>query len=94
MTPLPTPRQRPWLSVAEVAAITQEGEKVIRAALNAGQLPCIRIGRYVRIPTAALYETCGLSPNVRDDEAPTSSSAEALNPGDACEDKDTLPRAV
>lgn len=77
---LPTPRERPWLSVAEVAEISHEGEKVIRAAIGAGQLPVLRIGRYVRIPTAAFYETCGLAPDMRDDEAPTSSSAET-HPG-------------
>jgi excisionase family DNA binding protein len=57
---LPDPRERPWLTVAEVAAITGEGQKVIRAAIDAGQLPSLRVGRYVRVPTAALYALCGL----------------------------------
>lgn len=54
---LPDPRDRPWLTVAELAGITGEGEKVIRAALDLGQLPVLRIGRYLRIPTAALLRT-------------------------------------
>jgi excisionase family DNA binding protein len=57
---LPDPHDRPWLSVAEVAEITGEGEKAIRAAIDAGQLPSLRIGRYRRIPTAPLYAICGL----------------------------------
>ena len=56
MRRLPDPRERPWLSVSEVAEITGEGQKVIRAAVAAGQLKSIRIGRYIRLPTAALYE--------------------------------------
>lgn len=51
---LPDPREKPWLTVAELAEITGEGEKAIRAAIDAGQLPCLRISRYVRIPTAQL----------------------------------------
>lgn len=69
MTRLPDPRERPWLSVAEVAEITGEGQKVIRAAVAAGQLTSIRIGRYVRLPTAALYEALHMSPD-RDETLP------------------------
>jgi hypothetical protein len=58
---LPDPRERPWLTVAEVAEITGEGEKAIRAALDAGQLPLLEIGRYKRIPTARFYEVLGMS---------------------------------
>jgi excisionase family DNA binding protein len=83
MNILPTPRERPWLSVAEVAAATGEGEKVIRAAIDAGQIPVLRIGRYVRIPTAAFLDLCGITPDMRNDEAPTSSSAETSHAGEA-----------
>lgn len=61
MTSLPEPRERPWLSVAEVSAITGEGDKAIRAAVASGQLPSLRIGRYVRIPTAPLLDLLGIS---------------------------------
>ena len=63
MTRLPHPRERPWLTVVEVAQITGEGQKVIRTALEAGQLPVLRIGRYVRIPTAGFYALVGLTPD-------------------------------
>lgn len=69
---VPEPRERPWLSVAEVAQITGEGEKVIRAALEAGQLPRLDIGRYVRIPTAGLLALVGITPE--DSESPAATA--------------------
>lgn len=57
---LPTPEDRPWLTVAELAKITGEGEKAIRAALAKGDLPMLRVGRYVRIPTAKLRQQLGI----------------------------------
>lgn len=66
---IPDPREKPWLTVAELAAITGEGQKVIRAALASGQLPCLEIGRYRRIPTAALLLALGISADSADTEA-------------------------
>lgn len=57
---LPDPREKPWLTVAELAVITGEGEKAIRKAIDEGQLPSLRVGRYVRIPTAALLTCLGI----------------------------------
>jgi excisionase family DNA binding protein len=54
MTSMPDPRERPWLTVAELADITGEGQRALRAAIDAGQIPSVRVGRYVRIPTARL----------------------------------------
>lgn len=63
MTRLPDPYEQPWLKVAELAEITGDGEKVIRAAIDAGQIPSIRVGRYIRIPTARfLREVLGIEP--------------------------------
>lgn len=62
---LPHPLDRPWLTVAEVAEITGEGQKAIRAALDAGQLPLLRVGRYVRVPTQRLYDLLGMSAEAR-----------------------------
>lgn len=70
MNRLPDPREHPWLTVAELAELTGEGEKAIRAALDAGQLPLLRIGRYTRIPTAALMAQLGIDPE--DTEADSS----------------------
>lgn len=63
---LPDPREKPWLTVAELAAITGEGEKAIRRALAAGQLPLLQVGRYPRIPTAALLAQLGITPDDSD----------------------------
>lgn len=72
---LPDPHERPWLTVAELASITGEGQKVIRAALDSGDLPVLRVGRYVRIPTYALLQRLGMTtPDMSADPAPTGSS--------------------
>lgn len=60
---LPEPTERPWLTVAEVAQITGEGEKAIRAAVAKGDLPSLRVGRYIRIPTARLRRVLGIDPD-------------------------------
>lgn len=56
MTGLPDPAQKPLLTVAEVAALMPAGvgEKAVRAAIAAGQLPSTRVGRYVLVPTHRL----------------------------------------
>lgn len=72
---LPEPAERPWLTVAEVAAITGEGEKAIRAALDAGHLPLLRVGRYVRVPTARLRQLLGI-----DASSPDTASASVEAP--------------
>jgi hypothetical protein len=73
---LPDPRDRPWLTVAEVSTITREGEKAVRAALSSGQLPRLDVGRYVRIPTAALWDLCGIPLNSSEAEPASSALAE------------------
>ena len=78
---LPDPRDRPWLTVAEVAGITGEGEKVIRAALDAGHLPLLRVGRYVRVPTQRLYDLLGMSPDTSE-AGPASPAAATLTDPD------------
>jgi excisionase family DNA binding protein len=80
---LPDPRERPWLSVAEVAEITGEGSKAIRAAIGAGQLPSLRVGRYVRVPTARLAELCGLGPEGETPPQPRHLQALGPDGGDA-----------
>lgn len=67
MPAVPDPAQRPLLTVAEVAALMPGGvgEKAVRAAIAAGQLPSTRVGRYVLVPTAALRRQLGL-----DDDQP------------------------
>lgn len=59
---LPTPLECPLLSVAEVSEIMREGEKAIRAAIARGQIKAVRVGRYVRVPTAALWALLEIPP--------------------------------
>jgi hypothetical protein len=81
---LPDPRERPWLSVAEVAQITGEGEKVIRAALDAGQLPLIQLGRYKRIPTHQLLQQLGMTRDMSE-AGPASPAAATLEPAEGAQ---------
>jgi hypothetical protein len=54
----------------------------------------MRIGRYVRIPTAAFYAACGISLNMQDDEAPTSPSDETYPTQEKAQDDSTSLHAV
>ncbi len=76
---LPDPRERPWLTVAEVTQITGEGTKAIRQAIASEQLPVLRIGRYVRIPTAGFYELVGLTPDTSEAEPATDAADAGLD---------------
>jgi excisionase family DNA binding protein len=63
---LPDPREHPLLSVAELAKNLPHGvgEKGVRAAIAAGQIPHIRLGRRVLVPTARyMREVLGFDPN-------------------------------
>jgi len=84
---MPDPRERPLLSVSEVAQLMREGEKVIRSAIDQGQIPSIRIGRYVRVPTASLYEMCGIGPPGNEAAAPPGAAAEVVSATGQVEDQ-------
>ena len=51
---LPTAEQRPTLSVPEVAVILGISRQHAYEGIKTGDIPCIRIGRKVLIPTAEL----------------------------------------
>jgi len=65
------------------------GEKAVRAAITAGQLPSTRVGRYVLVPTAALRRQLQLEDDPDSSEAglagpavaDTDPSASAQSPG-------------
>lgn len=79
MKTLPDPRERPWLTVAELAEWSGEGEKAIRAAVAAGQLPHLNVGRYVRIPTALLAAQLGITLTDADASASTALASDATS---------------
>lgn len=70
---LPDPREKPWLTVKELSEITGEGIKTIRRALRDGQLPLLKVGRFDRIPTAALREHLGIAPESTNEDPATGS---------------------
>lgn len=80
ITRLPDPRERPWLTVAELAEITGEGEKALRAAIAAGQLPSLNVGRYVRVPTALLARQLGITTEDNEAGAATAPGLATVHP--------------
>lgn len=51
---LPDPKERPTLTVDAAADILGVDRKTVYAAINSGELPCLRVGRRILIPTAWL----------------------------------------
>ena len=60
---LPLPIERPTLSVPEAGKHLGLGRDAAYRAIHTGELPSIRIGRKVSVPTAALWELLGMTPN-------------------------------
>jgi excisionase family DNA binding protein len=60
---LPLPIERPTLSVPEAGIYLGLGRDAAYRAIHTGELPSIRIGRKVLVPTAALWELLGMTPN-------------------------------
>lgn len=57
---IPDPLDRPTVNVAEVARIIGIGESAAYKAVKTGEIPSIRIGGRILIPTAALRRMLGL----------------------------------
>lgn len=57
---LPDPRQRPTLRVKEAAVLLDISLAGAYEAVHRGELPVIRIGRRILVPTAALMAMVGL----------------------------------
>ncbi len=67
--PLPHPRVRPWMSVPEGGwRLAGLGRSAAYAASERGELPTLRIGRKVVVPTSAIWRELGLDPG---DAGPT-----------------------
>lgn len=60
---VPDPLERPVLSVPEAGAICGLGRSASFDAVRRGELPVIRFGRRLAVPTAALLTMLGLSPD-------------------------------
>lgn len=51
---LPDPAERPTLTVDAVAEILGLDRKTVYAAINSGELPSLRVGRRILVPTSWL----------------------------------------
>ena len=47
-------RELPLMRVAEVAKEIGQGQRVVRKAIELGQIPSVRVGRKVLVPRTAL----------------------------------------
>ncbi|MCB1972749.1 MAG: helix-turn-helix domain-containing protein [Geminicoccaceae bacterium] len=56
---LPDPRIRPTLSVEDAADLLDISRASAYQGVNAGEIPCIRVGRRILVPTAALLKLLG-----------------------------------
>ena len=60
---LPTPRERPTLTVPEVAAVLGLGKQTVYEAVAAGRIPALRLApRRVVVATAVVWRLVGLEP--------------------------------
>ena len=67
---IPTPEERPTVSVEEAAAWFGLGRTATYEAIRRGELPSLRFGRSLRVPTAAARRLLGIDPALASD-APT-----------------------
>jgi len=59
-------------TVTQVAQLLALDERTVRRAASDGQLPCLKVGRRLLLPTAALRQLlCPNTPDMSADPAPT-----------------------
>jgi excisionase family DNA binding protein len=63
---LPDPAAEPTINADRAAAILGISERAVYAAVARGEMPAIRVGRCVRIPTARFLARYGLTPGGAD----------------------------
>jgi excisionase family DNA binding protein len=69
---IPTPEERPTVSVEEAGALCGLGRSAAYDAVRRGELPALRFGRSLRVPTARLRVLLGLD---REPEADSSTAS-------------------
>jgi excisionase family DNA binding protein len=60
MSDFPDPRQRPTITVEDAADLLHISRASAYQGVNKGEIPSIRVGRRILVPTAALLEMLGL----------------------------------
>lgn len=71
------------MTVPQVAALLDMSPRAVYRAVEAGVIPCVRIGRRILIPTAPLYRKFGI-----DDEHDRADEQASDRPGDPEEPQD------
>lgn len=66
--PVPDPADRPVVLVEEAAAWLDLSRSAAYAAVQRGEIPVIRLGRLLKVPTAALRRMLLLDPPLAEDE--------------------------
>ncbi len=59
---IPDPRERPTLSVEEAGRCLGLGRSASYAAVERGEVPALRVGRRLMVPTAALLRLLEIDP--------------------------------
>ena len=74
---LPDPSVRPTLTVQEVAVLLRLGRSSAYAAVRSGEIPSVRVGHRLLVPTAALLRLLDAPPSRTAPEfAPVRASAQ------------------
>ena len=66
---IPDPRERPTLSVEEAGAYLSLGRSAAYIAAARGEIPTLKFGRRLAVPTALLLRMLGLDPDPENGEA-------------------------
>lgn len=61
---LPDPREQPFMRVEHVAAAFDISTSSTYEQIHTGVIPSIRVGRRLRVPTAAVWRLAGLNPDI------------------------------
>jgi excisionase family DNA binding protein len=64
---VPSPEEQPTLTIEEAAAFLGLGRSSAYEAARRGELPTLRFGRALRVPTAALRRLLGIDPEPEPD---------------------------
>lgn len=72
---IPDPREQPTLSVEEAGRLCGLGRSASYDAARRGELPTLRFGRRVVVPTAILLRNLGLQPQTNGTPAPSEGPA-------------------
>lgn len=77
---LPDPHAEPTITVERVAAILSLGRRTAYAAIERGEIPSIRVGRRIVVPTARFLAAFDLAAPLTSSEARPASLATAHAP--------------